>query len=171
MSLKTIPARNKLYGKFGNMKNSEKELKKIAPSRAMSILLVDDKKTNILLLEVLVKQITACRSESAMNGLEALEKLSQKAFDLVFMDCHMPIMDGRETVTEIRSSARSYSDVPIICTSSKHRESLGAACSTCGSICKVNEILGKPFNECTIGKIIERYRNRDIIALQNSAHN
>lgn len=51
----------------------------------------------------------------ANNGLEALKQLDQQAFDLVLMDCHMPIMDGFEATQKIREREMTNSNkLPII---------------------------------------------------------
>ncbi len=50
----------------------------------------------------------------AENGIEALKKLEESEFDLVFMDVMMPIMDGHSTTKEIRNNGSSYAQVPIV---------------------------------------------------------
>jgi CheY-like chemotaxis protein len=68
----------------------------------MRILVVDDDPIiRKLLLAVLTNdghQVT-----TAENGLEALEKTKSRPFELVFMDVHMPKMNGLEALVAIRS--------------------------------------------------------------------
>ncbi len=56
----------------------------------------------------------------ARNGIEAMERLEEEAFDLVFTDLVMPEMDGFELCEEIRRRPR-HCGVPLIVTSS-HRD-------------------------------------------------
>lgn len=50
----------------------------------------------------------------ATNGKEALAALASSTFDLVLLDIHMPVMDGRETIRRIRQSSESWRLVPVI---------------------------------------------------------
>jgi CheY-like chemotaxis protein len=53
----------------------------------------------------------------ACNGAEVLDALKNQRFDLIFMDCHMPVMDGYETTREIRRSELAEGNqqhIPII---------------------------------------------------------
>lgn len=57
------------------------------------LLLVEDDTTNQQVLQGMLKHL-GLSAELAWNGVEALEKLKRESFDLVFMDCNMPEMDG-----------------------------------------------------------------------------
>lgn len=50
----------------------------------------------------------------ATNGQEALDCLASQPFDLVLLDVHMPIMDGRECIRKIRASTEPWANVPVI---------------------------------------------------------
>lgn len=67
-----------------------------------SILLVEDSKTN---QEVANSMLTmfGCSIEIAENGVEAIDKVKNAQYDLIFMDCQMPVMDGYTATREIRS--------------------------------------------------------------------
>lgn len=75
-------------------------------------LLVEDNEIN---RELALELLTAlgCRVEVAIHGADALEKLKKIRFDVILMDCQMPIMDGYEATRRIRQKPQ-YSDIPII---------------------------------------------------------
>lgn len=71
----------------------------------LSILLVENEMINQIVATDMLEKI-GCDVDVAENGKEALEKLyndSDKAYDVVLMDCMMPIMDGFEATKEIRA--------------------------------------------------------------------
>ncbi len=74
------------------------------------VLIVDDNALNRRVFEHIIGQVY--EFESAENGSLALEKLKQKAFDLVLMDIQMPVMDGITTLKRIK--ADQVSSAPII---------------------------------------------------------
>lgn len=68
----------------------------------LNILVVEDNLTNQEVLVVHLKKF-GCRTDVAVNGKEAVDAVMQNTYDLVFMDCQMPVMDGYEATETIRS--------------------------------------------------------------------
>ena len=67
------------------------------------MLIVDDSPYNLLVLKELLKTISKVSSVStALNGELALEAMLREPFDCVFMDLHMPVMDGYEATNRLR---------------------------------------------------------------------
>ena len=67
----------------------------------LDVLLVEDNIVNRTLAEQMLENL-GCRVATAENGAEALERLAGASFDVVLMDCHMPVMDGFAASTELR---------------------------------------------------------------------
>ncbi len=77
-----------------------------------NILVVDDKLSDFEKVSSLMQG--RLWVDYAANGSEAIELLGNKKYICIIMDIHMPIMDGIEATLAIRSSKKSWSDVPII---------------------------------------------------------
>ncbi|MDR3254428.1 MAG: response regulator [Synergistaceae bacterium] len=80
----------------------------------VSVLVVDDNAINLkVALAYLAKH--NIKADTAGDGLEAVERASQKAYDLVLMDHMMPLMDGIEATERIRAfQGERFRDVPIV---------------------------------------------------------
>ncbi|WP_306345617.1 ATP-binding protein [Vibrio quintilis] len=78
------------------------------------ILVAEDNKANQIVIENMFLH-AGIHIEIAQNGLEAVEKVADNHFDLVFMDMSMPLMDGMQACQEIRAMAdRQKAELPII---------------------------------------------------------
>ena len=65
------------------------------------VLIVDDNRVNVKVLKMTLEKL-GVNADSACNGLEAVEAIKNNSYDLVFMDVHMPDMDGFQATQEIR---------------------------------------------------------------------
>ena len=65
------------------------------------ILVVDDHQVNQQLAVLLIERL-GYRTDVAANGQEAVKACSTNPYSLVFMDCHMPVMDGYDATKKIR---------------------------------------------------------------------
>lgn len=82
----------------------------IAPDA--KVLVVDDNLVNIQVAEGMLKKFSIV-PDTALSGFESLEMISEKSYDLVFMDHQMPVMDGVETLIKIRGSESNSHTVVI----------------------------------------------------------
>jgi PAS domain S-box-containing protein len=77
------------------------------------ILLAEDNVVNQK-IGVRLLEKCSCRVDLAANGREAVEMAGQFSYDMIFMDCGMPEMDGYEATRAIRSGEHNGSHIPIV---------------------------------------------------------
>ncbi|MBI1920401.1 MAG: response regulator [Geobacter sp.] len=104
------------------------------------LLLVDDNRVSLELAKEFFKQ-SAVRIYTAMNGREVLDLVNVVRPDLIFMDLHMPVMDGAACCAALKSDPDLFS-IPIVMLTIASNEGDLARCRTAGC----DAILSKPIN-------------------------
>jgi len=86
------------------------------------ILIVDDSSLLHQMYKLVFMRYKGCKVVSAMNGLEALDKLSQEdGIELVLLDINMPVMNGLQFLQNIHDEG-NYKGLPIIIVSTEGKE-------------------------------------------------
>lgn len=127
-----------------------------------AILLVED---NLMNQKVAVHQLHALghRVCLAGNGVEALAMLAKHSFDLILMDCQMPVMDGFEATRRIRLAERETGwRVNIVAMTANTMEGDRERCLDAG----MDDYLAKPVSRPQLAKVLERYLPREAMGRQ-----
>ncbi len=118
------------------------------------ILLVDD---NVINQKIALKIISKLgyRAVVAQNGREAIEMLSQVAYDLVFMDCQMPILDGYEATRIIRNESSKIinAGVPIVAMTAHAMKGAKEQCIAAG----MDDYVAKPITADSMAQMIRKW--------------
>jgi signal transduction histidine kinase/CheY-like chemotaxis protein len=80
--------------------------------RGTRVLLTDDNAINRQVIKLFIAP-QGCDIVEATNGKEALDKIASGEFDLVLLDVHMPVMDGKEAISRIRANPK-WAGLPVI---------------------------------------------------------
>lgn len=115
----------------------------------VSVLLVEDNQVNQLIAKKLLERI-GVKVSVAENGKQALESLQHSSFDLVFMDCQMPVMDGYEATRRLREFDRH---TPVIALTANIQPADRKACFQVG----MNDYISKPFKPEDMTQMLNRY--------------
>jgi CheY-like chemotaxis protein len=110
------------------------------PLTNISILLVEDNEMNTLLASAII-QGTGAKVTEADNGMDAVQLLRNRPFDLVLMDLHLPVMDGFETTKYIRKNLSQT--IPIIAITANVVNGEEERCIEAG----MNGFISKPYTE------------------------
>jgi len=89
------------------------ELSDLSLQAQPHVLIVDDNATNRVVAQALCEMF-GCTSECAEDGLEALDAVKSRPFDLILMDIKMPRMDGVQATQAIRALDGPQRDTPIV---------------------------------------------------------
>lgn len=117
------------------------------------VLLVEDQVVNQILMKTILEK-AACFVTIAKNGVEAVEKVAKEEFDIVFMDCQMPEMDGFEATRHIRElESGTERHVPIVALTADAMQGDKEKCLKTG----MDDYVNKPVKVPTILGMLERY--------------
>ncbi|MCD8523131.1 MAG: response regulator [Saccharospirillaceae bacterium] len=121
--------------------------------RTIRVLLVDDNTINRMLCQRYLKNLNI-ETDTADNGLQAIDLARRSRYDLVLMDCQMPVMDGFEATRQIRRNSLN-SHTPIIALTGLTGENERQQCLTAG----MNDFIGKPFTQDQIQATLVQWIN------------
>jgi signal transduction histidine kinase/DNA-binding response OmpR family regulator len=124
------------------------------------VLVAEDNIVNQRVTAGMLEEI-GCRVDVVANGKEAVERCGQLSYDLIFMDCQMPDMDGYEATREIRSRERPTQHTPIIAMTAHNMEGDREKCLEAG----MDDYASKPVRPNKLQEILERWVARTISAL------
>ncbi|MFI0430512.1 ATP-binding protein [Mariniflexile sp. HMF6888] len=123
------------------------ENKKTIKTTDINVLIVDDNNLNIIVLKKFLEDIDI-KSDTAVNGKVALDKVKEKKYQLIFMDIHMPEIDGWEATRIIRETDK---DVIIFGLSANvTTEAINKAIEN-----GMNNYLTKPFKKEHLYKLLQ----------------
>ncbi len=117
-----------------------------------SILLVEDNLVNQKVAAAMLKKL-GCSVIVVPNGARALEQIALHKFDLIFMDCQMPIMDGFETTRALRQMVGDIRDIPIVAMTAHALKEDRQRCLDVG----MNDYLAKPVHHDALVAVLQKY--------------
>lgn len=124
---------------------------------ARRILLVEDIDINRLIATSMLANLGA-NIDDAANGAEAVAKCEDQSYDLILMDCHMPVMDGYEATRQIRETEkRRGRHVPIIALTASAMEGDREKCLAAG----MDAFLAKPLQADSLRRMVLHHLGGD----------
>lgn len=116
------------------------------------VLIVEDNPINQRVAVILANKLGFV-ADVAGDGSEALSMVRDQDYNLILMDCQMPVMDGFEATKAIRALEAPVSQVPIIAVTANVMEGQRDKCLAAG----MNDYLPKPINKDVLGKAVDRW--------------
>jgi CheY-like chemotaxis protein/HPt (histidine-containing phosphotransfer) domain-containing protein len=103
------------------------------------VLLVEDNATNQIIAAMMLRSL-GCEVDITGDGWQAIQRIDKFDYDIVFMDCEMPEMDGFEATTAIRRRSDSKSQLPVIAVTAQAMQGDKERCLLAG----MNDYISKP---------------------------
>ncbi len=148
-----------------NLKTRENILKTAADKSFQQFnaraLVAEDNPTNQIVAQGLL-EVTGCIVDMVENGMEAVKAIEgSNVYDIIFMDCQMPVMDGYEATEKIRKIMKqSNRDIPIIALTANAMKGDREKCITAG----MNDYLPKPFDKSQLIDILKQWLKTETAA-------
>lgn len=115
-------------------------------------LVADDVEINQMVLNAMLSS-AGLAVDFANNGREALEKCARADYDVIFMDCRMPELDGYETTRAIRRAGTAKASVPIIALTANNSDEERRKCLDAG----MDDFLAKPVTDTALLDTLTRW--------------
>lgn len=122
----------------------------------MSVLVAEDDLVNQMVIEEMLK-LLGCEVDVVADGDAAWRAVGVGHYDLVFMDCHMPVMDGYEAARRIRrDEQRSGRRVTLVALTADSLDSDRERCLGAG----MDAFMTKPVSSSQLSAAIEHWTGR-----------
>ncbi|MCE3233322.1 MAG: Signal transduction histidine kinaselike protein [Rickettsiaceae bacterium] len=123
---------------------------------SINALVVDDFPSNVEVAKEMLEK-AGCVVTTAVNGSEALDALKNDPakFDIIFLDCQMPVMDGFTTTRIIRKSDWGK-EIPIIAVTANTIKEARQKCLDSG----MNDYISKPMKISNISDMLDKYLDK-----------
>ena len=134
-----------------SQESKDKHLSTLLDAKNLRLLLVEDIPLNQNIAKELLKRL-GITADIANHGKEALDLIKNKPYDVILMDCQMPVMDGYEATQEIRKLNLNKQPIIIALTAnalSGDRE----LCEAAG----MNDYISKPFTKKKLRETLEKW--------------
>jgi len=121
------------------------------------VLVAEDNSVNQMVAVRLLERL-GCRVDVAGNGAEAVQMATRLPYSLIFMDCHMPEMDGFEAALEIRRRENELGlpGMPIVALTASVLQEDRDRCLAVG----MDEIIGKPVQPAELAQVLRRFASK-----------
>ena len=116
------------------------------------VLVVEDQSLNRDVAESMLKAL-GLEVDTARDGSHALDMLARTRYDVVLMDCRMPVMDGYAATAQLRQRESDGARVPVIALTADTTSAAREACLVAG----MDDYLGKPFSRATLRATLVRW--------------
>lgn len=123
-----------------------------ATDRVLRILLAEDNQINAVLATTLMRR-AGHKVDVAANGEEAVRAAAAACYDIVFMDMHMPVVDGLEASRRIRALGGRAGEVPIVALTANAMTADRQKCKAAG----MNDFLSKPFEPPELHSMLAKW--------------
>ncbi|MDP6940506.1 MAG: response regulator [Planctomycetota bacterium] len=118
----------------------------------LKVLLVEDNKVNQQLALKMLEKI-GLSAEARKNGAEALDAAREQHWDLILMDCQMPVMDGYEATRRIRALRGANRNLPIIAMTAHAMIGDREKCLVSG----MSDYMSKPISQKRLLGIVQKW--------------
>jgi CheY-like chemotaxis protein len=123
------------------------------PILAVHILLAEDDAVNQMVVEEMLTGM-GCVVDVVDDGDAACAAAAQTAYDLIFMDCHMPVLDGFEATRRIRAALDGRgARTPIVALTADALAGDRERCLACG----MNDYMTKPVSSAQLAAAVRRW--------------
>ncbi|KIO48389.1 response regulator [Nitrosospira sp. NpAV] len=135
-----------------------------SPFTGMHVLLAEDNATNQIVGAMMLRNL-GCHVDIAANGREATQMVEAFPYDMVFMDCEMPEMDGFEATAAIRRRPGAKSQLPIIAVTAQAMQGDQEYCLLAG----MDDYISKPVKQEDFAAALKRWGQKSGWEQKNDA--